>query len=194
MKIKSIRKINCQSKKYDIMVERDNNFFANGVLVHNCVMSREFIHARSEEGYGKPWQTHVKSQWANFRYEIPEGMEICGENMYAVHSIEYDKLSSYFYIFGIVYNGSFLSWKETNEWCQLLGLPIVPTIFIGKLIVNMPIPEKSAFGGICEGYVARNIDSFKVEDFSGNVAKCVRMNHVQSDIHWTKTWKQAKLL
>ena len=36
--IKSIRKITETFDKYDIEVENDNNFFANGILVHNCRM------------------------------------------------------------------------------------------------------------------------------------------------------------
>jgi RNA ligase (TIGR02306 family) len=35
-KIKSINKIQQVSKRYDIGVENVNNFYANGVLVHNC--------------------------------------------------------------------------------------------------------------------------------------------------------------
>ncbi len=36
VKIKSIRKIQSQSKRYDIEVANNNNFFANNILVHNC--------------------------------------------------------------------------------------------------------------------------------------------------------------
>lgn len=35
-----------------------------------------------------------------------------------------------------------------------------------------------------EGIVVRNVESFEYNDFSKNVAKCVRKNHVQTDIHW----------
>ena len=40
-----------------------------------------------------------------------------------------------------------------------------------------------------EGFVVRNIDSFKYEDFSKNVGKYVRANHVQTNQHWTENWK-----
>ena len=36
MKIKSIKKIRCNSKRYDIETEKYNCFFANNILVHNC--------------------------------------------------------------------------------------------------------------------------------------------------------------
>lgn len=35
-KIKSIKKINHKSKRYDIGVEKVHNFYANDILVHNC--------------------------------------------------------------------------------------------------------------------------------------------------------------
>jgi RNA ligase (TIGR02306 family) len=35
-KIKTIKKIKLDSKRYDIGVENTNNFYANGILVHNC--------------------------------------------------------------------------------------------------------------------------------------------------------------
>lgn len=36
VKIKSIRRIANQSKRYDITVEDNSNYFANGILIHNC--------------------------------------------------------------------------------------------------------------------------------------------------------------
>ena len=35
-KIKSIKKINHESKRYDIGVDKVHNFYANDILVHNC--------------------------------------------------------------------------------------------------------------------------------------------------------------
>ena len=36
IKIKSISKIEHNSKRYDISVADNNNLFANGILIHNC--------------------------------------------------------------------------------------------------------------------------------------------------------------
>jgi hypothetical protein len=42
-KIKKITRIKNNSKRYDIGVENTNNFYANGILVHNCQnLSKEF--------------------------------------------------------------------------------------------------------------------------------------------------------
>jgi hypothetical protein len=38
VKIKNIKQIECDSKRYDIQTKKTNNFFANGILVHNsCI-------------------------------------------------------------------------------------------------------------------------------------------------------------
>lgn len=159
------------------------------------VISRDAIHARSEDGdYNAPWQTYVKGLWAGIKYHIPEGMYICGENMYAVHSIEYSELNSYFYVFSIIRNGVVLSWPETVAWCVNLGLTPAPYITMTNGVKELSIPSKSKYGPTCEGYVVRNYDSFSLENFSTNVAKCVRFNHVQTDEHWTKNWHKAIIL
>lgn len=39
MKIKSIKKVDIKSKRYDIQTKKNNNFFANNILVHNsCII------------------------------------------------------------------------------------------------------------------------------------------------------------
>lgn len=53
-----------------------------------------------------------------------------------------------------------------------------------------------------EGFVIRNKDSFKTNDGSipvaqnefNNLFKLVRAAHVKTDVHWTKSWKPAKLI
>jgi hypothetical protein len=158
----------------------------------NTVMTNQTIHARSEDGYSNEWQTYMKREWNTFRFNIPDGMTICGENLYAVHSIEYERLTSYFYVFNIMEGDIVLSWNDTVYWAELIGLPVVPVIRFGA-IDEMPIPSCSAFGSTCEGYVVRNIEAFPVTEFKTNVAKCVRENHVQTDVHWRKNWTKAEI-
>jgi len=157
-------------------------------------LTRDTIHARSEDGYCKSWQTYMKSYWNNMKHNIPDDMTIFGENLYAIHSIEYNSLPSYFFVFNIVYKGVFISYQEMSEWCELLDLHKVPVFLKSDRLVEMEIPSKSAFGDVCEGYVVRNIEAFPIEEFQYNVAKCVRENHVKTDEHWTKNWKKAKLI
>lgn len=42
VKIKNIKEIKCDSKRYDIQTKKTNNFFANGVLVHNSMIQVYF--------------------------------------------------------------------------------------------------------------------------------------------------------
>jgi hypothetical protein len=42
IRIKSIKKIESDSKRYDIQTKKTNNFFANGILVHNSMMQVYF--------------------------------------------------------------------------------------------------------------------------------------------------------
>ena len=163
----------------------------------NTVMSRDHIHARSCDGYGKQWQTYMLGLWNKIRYSIPEDVFICGENMFAIHSITYERLPSYFFVFAVCNPDVFFSWEYTIALCKELGLQTVPVI--GNIILpgqslEMPIPQKSAFGSVCEGYVIRNIDNFDRDVYQYNVAKCVRANHVTTDQHWSRTWKRAKLV
>ncbi len=45
-----------------------------------------------------------------------------------------------------------------------------------------------------EGVVTRNADSYSTDEFSKNVFKYVRKEHVKTDEHWTRNWRRAKLL
>ena len=82
-------------------------------------------------------------------------------------------------------------------WCDLFGLKQVNVIYYGKydkdLILSAFEKYKQKQNREVEGFVVRNEDSFAYEDFSKNVAKYVRKNHVQTDEHWTKNWQPNKV-
>lgn len=150
----------------------------NSNLMRNC------IYARSLDGVDHISRHWVKGLWGNIKHEIPENWRICGENLYATHSVHYTNLESYFNTFSIWNeNNICLSWDETEYWCNLLGLNTVPVLWRGifdeKFLRNYKIDTK-----IKEGYVIRLADSFKFEDFKMSVAKWVRLNHVTTDEHW----------
>ncbi|MEO1466087.1 MAG: RNA ligase family protein, partial [Cyanobacteria bacterium J06633_1] len=82
-------------------------------------------------------------------------------------------------------NNCCLGWSETEEWAAMLGLELPVVLYRGiwnedkiKAIAENIDLEK------CEGFVVRNIEPFPYQDFSNNVAKWVRSNHVQTDTHW----------
>ncbi len=142
-------------------------------------------HARSIDSVGHPSRNFLKSYWQERSYNLPEGWRVCGENVYAKHSIHYTNLDSYFYIFSIWNEHNYcLSWEDTKEWCSLLDLIHVPVIYEGlydeDLIKKSFLPFKKEH----EGYVIRTADSFHYDSSSDNIAKYVRKNHVQSGEHW----------
>ena len=60
---------------------------------------------------------------------IPDNLQIFGENMFGIHSIEYNRLDSYFYIFGVLEDGStWLSWDGVKDISDTLGIPTVPEV------------------------------------------------------------------
>jgi hypothetical protein len=191
MKIKKIRIIDDASLKYDIEVHNNNNFFANNILVHNCTMYSDYIHARSLDSKNHPSRNWVKNLHSKIKYDIPEGWRICGENLYAKHSIYYSELESYFQVFSIWNEkNECLSWIDTIEWCSLIDLPMVPTLYIGrfdqKYIQEMFDDYVKNSTDEVEGYVVRLLDKFSYGDFKNSIAKWVRPNHVQTHGHWMR--------
>lgn len=145
-----------------------------------------YVHARSIDGASHPSRSWVKSQWAKVAHDLPQGWRVCGENLYAVHSIRYDDLSSYLQIFSIWdERNNCLSWDETVEWAGLLGFPTVRELYRGPM--NFDIIEGLWHPGIAdsvEGYVVRTVNGFPYREFRSRVGKFVRPNHVTSDRHW----------
>lgn len=81
VKIKSIKKIENKSKRYDIEVENNHNFFANGILVHNCQSCISFL----EEIQGKPCYLSIKDDGSSLSsLYISDTFTVCTRN----HSIE----------------------------------------------------------------------------------------------------------
>jgi hypothetical protein len=153
----------------------------------NCTMYKDYIHARSMEYNSHPSRSYVKSLHSKIADNIPEGWRICGENIYAKHSIEYNNLESYFQVFSIWNEKNIcLSWNDTVEYVQLLDLVTVPILYIGLWDIELikKLYQPTFNGDPMEGYVVRLIDSFHYSDFKNCVGKFVRPDHVTSDNHW----------
>lgn len=162
----------------------------------NTTMYRDKIHARSIDSGHHPSRSWVKSLHASIRNNISENWRICGENMQAKHAIYYDKLPSYFFMFGAYdENNTCLSWNATKELANKLAVNIVPVLYEGiwnQDRVHKCFTGKSIFDGEQEGYVVRLKDSFHYDDFIYSVSKYVRPGHVAGDAdHWSKTEYRA---
>ena len=179
---------------------KDTNHFVDKEVVVSIKMDGEnfsiyndYCHARSLENNYHWTRTWVKNFHSQFKYLIPQNFRICGENLFAKHSIQYTNLRSFFLVFSIWDGEKCLSYDETMEWCELLSLVHVPVIYKGiyneDLIKNLAnyIVEQGE-----EGLVVRLANEFLIKDFSKSIAKYVRTNHVQTDSHW-KTDSNLKL-
>lgn len=152
----------------------------------NTSVYTNYLHARSLDSNNHPSRNWVKGYWAERQFNIPEGWRVCGENLYAQHSVEYDNLQSYFYCFNIWNDkNECLSYEDTLEWCNLLDIIHVPVLYVGvfnyDLLTSM---YKALDKEKQEGIVVRLAKSFHYDDFGKSVGKIVRPNHVQTDEHW----------
>lgn len=155
----------------------------------NTSMYNDYIHARSINSGNHESRNYIKRMHSEIMTDIPEGWRICGENLYAKHSIQYNNLESYFYVFSIWNNQNIcLSWDETVEYTQLFDLSKVPVLYRGvfdeKIIKNLVSTHFD--GNEMEGYVIRVAESFAYKDFNKSVAKFVRANHVSTHGHWMR--------
>lgn len=152
----------------------------------NTTMYRHHIHARSLDSKGGEDRAWVKQFWAQVRNNIPEGWRICGENLWAKHSVSYTDLQSYFYGFSIWDSHNIaLPWEDTMEYFGMLGICPVPVLYSGiwdEIVIRNLASQMNL--SKTEGYVVRLSDSFHYDNFSTSVAKFVRKNHVQTDKHW----------
>ncbi len=173
---------------------------------NSCMSDKIFARSHSSElvhpSFSKLKQLHnniLYSKDFDFKRYL-----IFGENMQALHSIAYTKLTTCFYVFKIYdqYQKIWLSLQDTEDIVKYLGLQMVPIIDkrIFKSVKELrdfllsKMKEPSVLGPTVEGFVVSSTQSFKNEDFKQNVAKIVREGHVQTDEHWSKNWKEQKII
>lgn len=152
----------------------------------NTTLYRDYTHARSVDGRSHPSRDWVKQHWSRFSADIPEGWRVCGENLYARHSIHYQELSTYFMGFSVWDDrNTCLGWDETAEWFELLGITSVPVLYDGVFDEHrIRALWSQRDWSRSEGYVVRHADRIGYGEFRTHVAKFVRAGHVQTVKHW----------
>lgn len=178
---------------------------------NNC-LNRLGVFARSHAApTTSAWTNQIRERWELIKHDLDD-IELFGENLYAIHSIEYKKIESYYYIFAVRCLDKWLSWEEVKFYAAMFDFPTVPELAIQAVtdltadILQRQIidwaAEPSVFGSIDtqtglestrEGIVSRNTEEYAVNDFSRNVFKYVRKGHVKTSGHWTRNWKRAQL-
>ena len=181
----------------DDRLHNNVNYFVGKQIVvteklddENTTFYHDYIHARSLDSGMHPSRTWVKGLYGRIQYQIPEDGRICGENVFAKHSIYYKNLETYFYVFSVWdENDNCLSWDETKEFCKDLTLQTVP--IIDRLTLNNWKDVMESYKMYyekkkddVEGWVARVANSFNFNSFALNVCKYVRKGHVQTDQNW----------
>lgn len=162
----------------------------------NISLYNDKIHARSEDSKFHPSRSFIINLHSQIKHEIPKDLQIVGEYLYAIHSIEYDHLTSkslfqVFCIFNLKEN-IVLSWNDTLSIIHKLKLSHVPIANDFKSGIKEGWTIKhgfSRYGQKREGFVVRNINEFAIEDWNENIAKWVRKDHVQTNEHWSRKWK-----
>lgn len=154
------------------------------------IYSDGYVHARSINSD----QSHESRSWINMYancvcWELQPGWRICGENLYAKHSISYNRLSSYFYGFAVFDAENIcLSLEKTSSFFKNVGAVMPKVLYVGeyseRVIEKL---SKTIITSETEGFVIRNVDSFSYEDYAKNTLKWVRPNHVQTNEHWLQT-------
>ncbi len=152
----------------------------------NTSMYRDHYHARSLDSRHHPSRDAVKAIWGGLRFLIPDNWRVCGENVYAEHSIAYDDLESYFYGFSVWDDRNVaLDWDTTLARFAEWGVTPVRELYRG-------IYDEKAIRGLwdeskrstMEGYVVRVVREIPYAEYGNLVGKFVRKGHVQTDQHW----------
>jgi len=173
----------------------------------NTAMTHYDVYARSHGAPTRsPWSLNLWDPngglfW-NLKQYIGYDETIYGENLYGEHSIHYDKLKSYWHMFAVNNGVNWYSWNDVETMAKIMNVPTVPVLWRGiinsenelKTLVDYFVIQPEVYGPTREGVVIRIADEFPIDEFSHNVCKWVRPNHVQTDEHWTKNWKKAKLI
>lgn len=152
----------------------------------NTTLYSDGFHARSINSKGHESRDWLGAFHASIAGNIPEGWRVCGENLFAKHSLAYSNLESYFLGFSLWNdNNEALSWDETLEWFSLIGIVPVRTIWRGTFSEEKLLELAADLDlNVQEGFVVRVAGNFRFEEFATSVAKYVRKGHVQTDSHW----------
>jgi hypothetical protein len=154
----------------------------------NTTLTSEGVYARSPDSAYHESRAWIRQNHGVIANDLPLLWRFCGENMFAKHSIIYKDLPSYFMLFNVWDASNFaLSWDDTVEWAEMLGMSHAPVLYRGpwdEKILRDLATELEAKSDTSEGYVVRAARAFPFTHFSHLCAKYVRANHVQSSKFW----------
>ena len=167
-------------------------------LIHDGKVYARSVAAPSDA----KWMAMVKKHHA---WKVREpGVYLYGENIYAVHSIEYGPVAEQetFCAFALRdERGAFASFGDLEAYAASKDIPTVPVLHRGRFettdqirqFVDAAHRQPSSLGGDREGVVLRLEAGFPGSEFAKYVCKSVRRGHVQDDEHWTRNWRPCAI-
>ena len=169
----------------------------------NTLVHRGRVYARSvAEPSTAGWMAMVKKHIA---WKVQEEDHfLYGEDIYAIHSIEYGAVPAdrTFHAFALRLADRFASFSELEAYAGERNIPVVPVLRRGRFasvgaireFIETAHRQPSELGGEREGVVLRVASGFDARDFSLNVCKSVREDHLETKKGWTRHWRACNIL
>ena len=174
----------------DKTIESLISFFNKEIVItekmdgeNTTIYNDGYCHARSIDSKNHPSRSYVKHLAAKLYNSFPKNYRLTGENLFAKHSIFYENLEDYFYLFGVWNEDICYNWEKVILMAEKLKLKVVSVLYQGifkeDIILELAKNLKNK-----EGFVIRIVDDISFQDWNKYSAKYVRANHVQTDSHW----------
>jgi len=190
----------------DKVLNTNEHFLGKTVIITEKMDGESFTgystgqtHARSLDSQHHFTRDWVKQYWASRGFILPPLWRVCGENVWAQHSITYDDLETFFYGYSVWDDQNYcLDWTKTLKVFFDLDIEPVPTLYCGVYSDDI-IKEVWASLDLNkqEGIVIRLESGYNYDDFSKSICKLVRPNHVQEYVDpisgEAKHWKYAQI-
>lgn len=151
----------------------------------NVTLMRDAFYARSVDSGTPRWERYAKAEWARVAHDIPDGWRVSAESLWARRSVGYDDLEAPILVFGVWTETHLVSWEDTAQWADLIGLHTVPVLgHTDSLEEVYRVWSQRRDEHCSEGFVVRDSRAFPAEEFPLRVAKWVRPDHVQTTAAW----------
>lgn len=147
--------VTCNDKiQYDLsLLNRVEIIATKKVVGKNVTLYRDFYQIKGDKNFDCSYIDKLHKQ---VKGNIPPKFRICGQL-----NTQHNK----YLVFNIWENNKCLSWKDTQEYCELLGLTCVPVLWRGLYdISNITFASFNTLTR--EGYVIRPSSSFLNTDFN----------------------------
>ena len=183
------------SSKDDRRHSTDDHFNGKEVIVtikmdgENTSIYNDTSHARSIDSLidseDRRWIESLRHTKLSM---LREGIRVCGENLFYKHTCEYNNLEDMFYCFSIWDKEVCLSWDDTTNMCDQLGIITVPVIYRGiydkDTVMSIFKDYSNRTLDDVEGFVVRLAESFEYNQFKWCVSKFVNRTFEIPPQHW----------